>query len=199
MSPKREKEPGSAATNHGPNNRTDHLYDTERPAAPQLPFELSNAHSAPLAHDAARLMADIARKKGTVTIEDVRDRMAIPAGVDARWLGSVPGILVRRGLLRRAGYVRAQRPAARGRLITLWELARPVGTGTDEPTAQPSGDARKSATVRSGNSTSRRDGRPARRKRRRSAGGLGPLFPTANPRYTDPGGSGPSRPGRHRR
>lgn len=60
---------------------------------------------------------------GTATIEDARDAVEVPEGFNPKAFGSVPGTLARAGVIRRAAYVTAQRPAAHARPLSLWELA----------------------------------------------------------------------------
>ena len=60
---------------------------------------------------------------GSVTADDVWDAIAVPEGIDRRCLGSVPGPLVRRGIIRSVGRVPAIRPECHGSLINLWHLA----------------------------------------------------------------------------
>lgn len=61
--------------------------------------------------------------RGPVTIEDARDAVEVPEGFNPKAFGSVPGTLARSGIIRRVGYVTAQRRAAHARPVSLWELA----------------------------------------------------------------------------
>lgn len=60
---------------------------------------------------------------GTGTIESARGAVELPSGINPKALGSVPGTLARCGIIRRVGFVRATRPEAHARPVTLWELA----------------------------------------------------------------------------
>jgi hypothetical protein len=60
---------------------------------------------------------------GAATADDVRAAVPLPAGIDPRAYGAVPGPLVGAGAIRAAGYVRTARPEARVRPVTRWELA----------------------------------------------------------------------------
>ncbi|MCA9109372.1 MAG: hypothetical protein KDA52_05465 [Planctomycetaceae bacterium] len=59
---------------------------------------------------------------GTATIDDVRELMELPTGMDATCLGAVPGPLARAGIIRRVGYVKSERADAHARPISVWEL-----------------------------------------------------------------------------
>jgi len=74
---------------------------------------------------AQRTLLTEALARGTATIEDARDGVEVPEGFNPKALGSVPGTLARSGIIRRVGYVTAQRPAAHARPLSLWELADP--------------------------------------------------------------------------
>lgn len=107
---------------HASNDHT--LNGSDGRAARQLAFDLFRTHRSELIAEASRIMVEIARTRGQVTIEDVRAAMTIPEEHDPRWLGAVPNGLARRGILRRVGFVETKRPKAHARPISLWELAR---------------------------------------------------------------------------
>lgn len=76
-----------------------------------------------LIRDAQRALLNCLMDGGTATIEDARDAVEVPEGFNPKAFGSVPGTLARAGVIRRAAYVTAQRPAAHARPLSLWELA----------------------------------------------------------------------------
>jgi hypothetical protein len=65
---------------------------------------------------------------GTATADDVADRIGpTGAGIDPRWLGTVPGPLALAGIIRRAGYTRSARPIRHASVLSVWELADRAG------------------------------------------------------------------------
>ncbi len=59
----------------------------------------------------------------TATIDDVRDAVDVPAGIDPVCLGAAPGPLARAGIIRRVGFEPSRRPAAHARPVSVWQLA----------------------------------------------------------------------------
>jgi hypothetical protein len=59
---------------------------------------------------------------GTATTDHVRDAVALPADIDPKLFGVVPGPLATAGIIRRAGFVKTTRPMAHARLVSQWEL-----------------------------------------------------------------------------
>lgn len=57
------------------------------------------------------------------TADDVRALIEVPAGIDPKCLGSVPGSLAKAGIIRRTGYRPSTRPEAHARTLTVWALA----------------------------------------------------------------------------
>ena len=60
---------------------------------------------------------------GEATADDVRDAVAVPAGIDPVALGAVPGALARAGIIRRAGYRASIRAEAHVRPVSIWQLS----------------------------------------------------------------------------
>jgi len=60
---------------------------------------------------------------GTATADDVRAAVELPAELDPRCLGSVPGRLAYDGIIGPAGFVRSARPEGHARWIQVWQLA----------------------------------------------------------------------------
>lgn len=60
---------------------------------------------------------------GRGTADDVADRLGqIPADIDPRWLGTVPGRLARAEIIRAAGFEKSCRPSRHASIVTVWEL-----------------------------------------------------------------------------
>lgn len=59
----------------------------------------------------------------TATADDVRAVGVLPAGVNPKCFGSVPGLLARAGLIRRVGFTETARAVAHARPVGVWELA----------------------------------------------------------------------------
>lgn len=61
--------------------------------------------------------------RGTATADDVRAALGeLPPRVGPRYLGAVPGELVRAGIISSDGYVRTTRPQAHARPVAVWRL-----------------------------------------------------------------------------
>jgi hypothetical protein len=60
---------------------------------------------------------------GTATADDIRAAVELPAGIDPRCLGSVPGPLATAGIIRRGDFVKSTRPERHACYIARWELA----------------------------------------------------------------------------
>jgi len=60
---------------------------------------------------------------GTATIDEAREAVDLPAGLNPKLFGVVPGPLARAGIIRQAGFVKTSRPAGHARPVALWELA----------------------------------------------------------------------------
>lgn len=71
---------------------------------------------------ARRVLLTVLLIRGEATMDDVRDAVTLPAGVDPVCLGCVPGPLARAGIIRAAGSVRTSRPTAHARPLTVWRL-----------------------------------------------------------------------------
>jgi len=60
---------------------------------------------------------------GTATADDVRAAVELPADIDPRCLGAVPGALARAGLVRRIDYAPSHRPERYASIVAVWQLA----------------------------------------------------------------------------
>ena len=64
---------------------------------------------------------------GEATADDVRDAVALPAGIDPKVFGVVPGLLAKARIIERAGYAESRRPDAHARPLSIWRLTDRVG------------------------------------------------------------------------
>ena len=198
-----QKEPAAAGDDHGLETESCQLNSSDGGAGKQLALDLLRSHRAVLIAEASRIMVEIARTEGKATTDDVRARMDIPAEVDPRWIGAVPNLLGRKGILRQVGYVKSRRPKAHARPIGVWAWVReplpgelpgdeaggslPVGTPVGGPD-RPRGDGAAAAW-------------PARDRHGPAGAGRGtlPLFGDLQPNGRDDvDGAGRDRAGRRR-
>ena len=54
--------------------------------------------------------------------DDVRERLDLPPGVNPACLGSVPGPLVKAGIIEKGGFVPSTRPETHARPVSVWRL-----------------------------------------------------------------------------
>jgi len=59
---------------------------------------------------------------GSATIDDVRELVELPPGIDPTCYGAVPLGLARARIIRRAGYTPTCRPVAHARPVSVWTL-----------------------------------------------------------------------------
>jgi hypothetical protein len=59
---------------------------------------------------------------GHATADDLWDLIELPAGIDPRLFGAVPGALARAGLIRRVGFVPTCRPTGHSRPVAVWVI-----------------------------------------------------------------------------
>jgi hypothetical protein len=86
------------------------------------------AHRDILIRRARRALLIRLLEAGTATADDVADRIGpTGAGIDPRWLGTVPGLLALAGIIRRAGYTKSARPIRHASVTAVWELADRAG------------------------------------------------------------------------
>ena len=85
---------------------------------------------------------------GTATADDVAESSGpAPEGIDARFLGTVPGPLARARIIRRAGFVASSRPSRHASTLSVWQLADRAGAiawlarNPDLPEPEPGDDA----------------------------------------------------------
>jgi len=88
---------------------------------------------------------------GRATADDVRQALELPAGMDPRCLGSMPGRLAYDRIIRPAGFARCARPEGHARWVQVWELADRAAAERwlrDHPDLSDPGDDREAAEVR---------------------------------------------------
>lgn len=70
-----------------------------------------------------RLLLRLLLNSGTpVSIDAVRERLPLPAGVAPRACGAIPKALMAAKILESAGFVHSTRPEAHARPVTAWRL-----------------------------------------------------------------------------
>lgn len=65
--------------------------------------------------------------RDVATADDVRALVPLPAGIDPRLLGSVPGPLAAAGIIYRSDYVPSCRPERHASIIAVWRLGDRAG------------------------------------------------------------------------
>jgi len=70
-----------------------------------------------------RVLLERLLSHGMATADDVRRAVELPAGIDPRCLGSVPGHLSRAGIIRRVGFISSDRKERHASTLSVWELA----------------------------------------------------------------------------
>ena len=76
-----------------------------------------------LIRDIQRAAVRLALDAGTLTADDLRARVPIPAGIRPAVVGSAVRMLAVAGILAHTGYQRSVRPVAHARPLTVWRLA----------------------------------------------------------------------------
>lgn len=82
----------------------------------------SESHNASFVAQARRVFMTMLIAHGQTNIEAVRSRIAMPPGLDKRWLGVVPVPFIKQGIIKAAGDIKSTRPMAHQRKIRLWTL-----------------------------------------------------------------------------
>lgn len=81
------------------------------------------AYRCPLVRLAQTVLLRVLLERGTATADDVRPLVPVPAGIDPKVFGAVPGPLARAGIIRADGYRKSDRKEARARPNRIWTLA----------------------------------------------------------------------------
>lgn len=85
--------------------------------------ELLEARREKVIRDARRVLLTLLLEHGSATIDDVRDVIELPKGIDPKCFGVVPGQLARAGIIRRVCYMPSTRAVAHARPVSVWRLA----------------------------------------------------------------------------
>lgn len=81
------------------------------------------AYRCPLVRLAQTVLLRVLLERGTVTADDVRPFVPVPAGIDPKFFGAVPGPLARAGIIRADGYRKSDRKETHARPNRIWTLA----------------------------------------------------------------------------
>jgi len=92
-------------------------------------LQLLEDHRAGVVRNARRAMTELVLENGSCTMDDVRDRIEVPEGINPKCLGAVPSTLARQQIIERDGFVTTRRPEAHARPLSVWRLK-------NEPKAQ---------------------------------------------------------------
>jgi hypothetical protein len=65
--------------------------------------------------------------RGRATIDPIRDMVPIPAAINPKLFGVVPGALAEAGLIQAVQAAKTRRPEAHARWVTVWELVDRAG------------------------------------------------------------------------
>jgi len=84
--------------------------------------QLLEDHRAGVVRNARRAMTKLVLENGSCTMDDVRDRIEVPEGINPKCLGAVPSTLARQQIIERDGFVTTRRPKAHARPVSLWRL-----------------------------------------------------------------------------
>lgn len=72
---------------------------------------------------AQRALLTVLLETGSATIDDVRELVELPPGVNPKVFGAAPGVLARAGIIEAAGFTKTCRPTAHARPVSVWTLA----------------------------------------------------------------------------
>lgn len=76
-----------------------------------------------LVRRAQRALLAVLLGTDAATADDVRQLVELPADVNPKLFGTVPGPLARAGIIRADGFQKTSRPTAHARPLTVWTLA----------------------------------------------------------------------------
>lgn len=86
-------------------------------------FLLLEAKRSQIIREARKVLLERLLQHGTATIDDVRNAITLPDGINPKCFGAVPGTFARANIIRSVGFVQTSRPKAHARPVTVWELA----------------------------------------------------------------------------
>ena len=70
-----------------------------------------------------RSLLQLCLKNGQATIDEIRDQVPLPAGINPTVFGAVPRKLAKSKIIALAGYEASKRPESHGRPISVWRIA----------------------------------------------------------------------------
>ena len=85
-------------------------------------FTLLEARRAALVRGARRAFLGRLLERGEATIDDVRDVVPLPDGIDPKTFGPIAKALAKLGIIEAAGFAKSRRFEAHARPITVWRL-----------------------------------------------------------------------------
>lgn len=100
--------------------RCDKLAEAKRRKAEA--FSLLAARRELLILRARRALVAVLLENDTATIDDVRDRVPLPDGVNPKAFGPVPSELAIAGIIVGDGYAKSIRPESHARPVQVWRL-----------------------------------------------------------------------------
>ncbi len=100
----------------------DHQGQTEGEGRKAIALELLEARREACVNRGRRALLRRLLMDGTATADDVRAAVELPADLDPRCLGAVPGLLARLGIIRLDGYAKTARPERHASIIAVWRL-----------------------------------------------------------------------------
>lgn len=86
-------------------------------------LDLLRRHRAALCRDLCRAIVGLALDRGTLTADDVRAAVTIPAGIRPVVVGAAMQAVADAGLITCIDYRRSRRPVAHARPVRVWRLA----------------------------------------------------------------------------
>lgn len=80
------------------------------------------ARNAAIIRAGQRALLEILLDNATATVDDVRDRVSLPEGMNPKVFGSVPGALAKLEIITDTGFVKSRRPKSHARPVKVWQL-----------------------------------------------------------------------------
>jgi len=96
--------------------------DTEGERRKLNAFAVLEAHRETLINRGRRALLRHLLDNDTATADDVRAAVILPAGVNPKAFGSVPGELADAGIIAADGFAKSRRPEAHARPVQIWRL-----------------------------------------------------------------------------
>ena len=100
-------------------NSPNHQTGEERKLAAHVLLEV---HREAYLRLARRTLLEVLFEYGTASIDDVRDLVKVPATINPKFFGAVPGHFARLNIISSQSMVKTRRKVAHARHVTLWRL-----------------------------------------------------------------------------